>query len=373
MNIDSQPKTLPPTMLKFKPKNFFSTLQLINLHFSFYTFLLVISNFYLDMLPALAQSTSFTNPIREGADPWVYQKDGFYYTCAVLGKGIGVSKTEKLTDWGEMKQVWQSPNHGWNHSNIWAPEIHQFAGHWYIYYTAGKIPGGPFIHQRSGVLKSVDEDPFGPYEDIGMLYTGDDISDIESVKWAIDLTPMEHKGTLYAIWSGWEENRDTDKTSQHLYVARMANPTTISSNRVKISSPEEDWETGGPLDLNEGAQVLRNDGKTFLIYSTRESWLKEYRLGQLELVGEDPMNPGSWKKTGPVFMGTEEVLGVGHCSFAKSPDGSEDWIIYHSKKTTQPGWDRDIRMQTFKWKADGSPDFGVPVPAGVPIAKPSGE
>jgi GH43 family beta-xylosidase len=168
-------------------------------------------------------------------------------------------------------------------------------------------------------------------------------------------------------------NRDTDKTSQHLYIARMTDPTTISSNRVKISSPEEEWETGGPLDLNEGAQVLRNEGKTFIIYSTRESWLKEYRLGQLELVGEDPMDPASWKKTGPVFMGTEEVLGVGHCSFAKSPDGSEDWIIYHSKKTTQPGWDRDIRMQLFGWKVDGSPDFGVPVPAGKPISRPSGE
>ena len=360
-------------MEHFKPKNFFSFFQPINRYFSFYAFLLVLFTFYPDVQSAVAQSNTFTNPIRNGADPWVYQKDGFYYTCAVSGKGIGISKSDKLTDWGETIQIWKAPDQGWNHSNIWAPEIHYFDGHWYIYYAAGKVPGGPFIHQRSGVLKSSGEDPFGPYEDLGMLYTGDDISNPESVKWAIDLTPMEHNGNLYAIWSGWEINRNTDKTSQHLYIARMTDPTTISSNRVKISSPEEDWETGGPLDLNEGAQVLRNEGRTFIIYSTRESWLKEYRLGQLELVAEDPMDPASWKKTGPVFMGTEEVLGVGHCSFAKSPDGSEDWIIYHSKKTTQPGWDRDIRMQPFGWKADGSPDFGVPVPAGVPIARPSGE
>jgi GH43 family beta-xylosidase len=85
------------------------------------------------------------------------------------------------------------------------------------------------------------------------------------------------------------------------------------------------------------------------------------------------MNAASWKKTGPVFTGTNHVHGVGHCSFTKSPDGKEDWIIYHSKKTTQPGWDRNIRMQPFTWKADGSPDFGVPVPVGKPIQKPSGE
>lgn len=272
-----------------------------------------------------------------------------------------------------MTQVWKAPTTGWNIGNIWAPELHRFGDRWYIYYTAGKIPGSPFIHQRSGVLRSAGTDPFGPYEDLGMLYTGDDIGNPETVKWAIDLTPLEVDGNLYAVWSGWEENRNTDKTSQHIYIAHMANPFTISSNRIKISSPEEAWETGGPLDLNEGPQVLRHQNKTFLIYSTRESWLKDYRLGQLELVGKEPMNPASWKKTGPVFTGTKHVHGVGHCSFAKSPDGTEDWIIYHSKKTTQPGWDRDIRMQPFTWKADGSPDFGVPVPVGKPIQKPSGE
>jgi GH43 family beta-xylosidase len=194
-------------MEHFKPKDFFSFFQPINRYFSFYAFLLVLSTFYPEVQSAFAQSNTFTNPIRNGADPWVYQKDGFYYTCAVSGKGIGISKSDKLTDWGETIQIWKAPDQGWNHSNIWAPEIHYFDGHWYIYYAAGKVPGGPFIHQRSGVLKSSSEDPFGPYEDLGMLYTGDDISNPESVKWAIDLTPMEHNGNLYAIWSGWDDKQ----------------------------------------------------------------------------------------------------------------------------------------------------------------------
>lgn len=338
-----------------------------------YILLLILA--YASIGPALGQDSTFTNPIADGADPWVNEKDGLYYSCGSAAGGIYVSQSKRLTQPGERITVWKTPEEGWNSSNVWAPELHFFNDRWYIYYAAAKEPGGPFLYQRSGVLESVSDDPFGPYEDKGMLYTGDNIDDSSSVKWAIDLTPLELNGQLYAIWSGWEENRETDRTPQHLYIARMSDPRTISSNRVKISSPEEEWETGGELDLNEGPQVLKNRDKVFIIYSTRESWLKEYRLGQLALANttRDPMQPESWVKSGPVFQGTEQVHGVGHCSFAKSPDGTEDWIFYHTKKTTEPGWDRDIRLQPFDWHADGSPDFGTPVPAGEPLTVPSGE
>ncbi|MFD3003840.1 family 43 glycosylhydrolase [Pontibacter toksunensis] len=318
----------------------------------------------------------FTNPIADGADPWVFKKGDTYYFCSSGNGGIQVSKSEKLTAPGEKVVVWKTPDTGWNKSNVWAPELHRFNGKWYIYYAAAKKPGGPFLYQRSGVLESEGDDPFGPYTDKGMLYTGDSIEYTSSApKWAIDLTPLQLNGQLYAIWSGWEGDAETDKTKQHLYMARMSNPWTISSNRVLLSSPEEPWETGGPLDLNEGPQVLKHKEKVFIVYSTRESWLKEYRLGQLTLSDTlvNPMEATYWVKSGPVFEGTDEVLGVGHCSFTTSPDGTEHWILYHSKKTTTPGWDRNIRAQEFTWTADGFPFFGVPVPAGVPIPVPSGQ
>ncbi|MFV0268570.1 MAG: family 43 glycosylhydrolase, partial [Draconibacterium sp.] len=87
----------------------------------------------------------------------------------------------------------------------------------------------------------------------------------------------------------------------------------------------------------------------------------------------DPLNPESWKKQGPVFEGNQAVHGVGHVSFVKSPDRTEDWIIYHSKKGTEPGWNRDVRMQPFTWNTDGTPNFGEAVKAGEPLKRPSGE
>ena len=317
----------------------------------------------------------FTNPIAEGADPWVFQKDGYYFFCGAEKGNIYVSQSKKLSEPGERIIVWKTPEWGWNQSNVWAPELHFFDGRWYIYYAAAKKRGPPFIYQRSGVLESISDDPLGPYIDQGMLYTGDDIKDPSSVKWAIDLTPLEMNGQLYAIWSGWEENEETDKTKQHLYIATMSNPKTISSNRIKVSSPEESWETGGVLDLNEGPQVLKHKEKVFLIYSTRESWLKEYRLGQLALTDSvlNPMKSENWEKSGPVFQGTKQVYGVGHCSFAKSPDGTESWILYHAKKSTKPGWERNIHLQPFFWNREGFPIFGDPIPAGVLLRVPSGE
>ncbi len=310
---------------------------------------------------------SFVNPVAAGADPWVVRWGGSYYLIQSRDRAIWVYKSDKLTEpTSNGVRVWTAPDTGWNRTNVWAPELHHIDGRWYIYYAAGRA-GPPFIHQRSGVLQSVGDDPQGEYRDEGMLDTGG--------IWAIDLTVTRLRGQLYAVWSGWEANASTDRTPQHLYIARMSNPWTIATRRVRISSPTESWEHGTELDLNEGPEFLSHPDQSFIIYSTRESWLKEYRLGQLRLRSPDadPMDSSSWLKTGPVFTGTATVYGVGHASFTTSPDSLEDWIVYHSKVDARPGWDRVIRMQKFTWHPDGAPDFGTPVPTGQPISVPSGQ
>jgi GH43 family beta-xylosidase len=322
----------------------------------------------------IKEKTTFTNPVWDGADPWMVKHNNEYIYCWSANNSINISRSAKMTKRGEVKKIWQAPATGWNRSCVWAPEIHFIQGRWYVYYAAGES-GPPFIYQRTGVLRSATDDVFSDYEDMGVLYTGDNPSDPASNVWAIDMTTLEHKGKLYCIWSGWVKQETTDATQQHLYISEMENPYTMKGKRVKLSSPVESWETGGPLNLNEGAEILKNGEKVFVIYSCRESWLVEYRQGMLQLMNPDGnlLDPTNWKKTGPVFQGNSQVYGVGHCSFVKSPDNTEDWIIYHSKKSTTPGWDRDVRMQPFKWNNDGTPNFGEAIPAGKSINLPSGE
>jgi len=332
--------------------------------------------------PAFAQAPTdesnpdcrFANPVGRGQDPWIVRQGSSYYMVESRDDGISVYESPALTDPKRNEvRVWRAPETGWNRAHVWAPELHHLDGRWYIYYAAGAA-GPPFVHQRSGVLESLDDDPQGPYLDRGMLATGDDMAPGAEAIWAIDLTVAHLDDRLYAVWSGWEKNAATDKTPQHLYIAPMSNPWTISGKRVRISSPVEEWERGTELDLNEGPTFLLRDGRTFVLYSTRESWLPDYRMGQLELrEGGDPLDPASWIKSGPVFTGTDEVHGVGHASFTTSPDGTEDWIVYHAKTSETPGWERVVRLQPFGWSAEGSPVFGTPVPDGRPIPVPSGQ
>src|SRR5207237_2279225 len=195
-----------------------------------------------------AQDCRFVNPVAAGADPWMVHWGGSYYLIQSRDRAILVYQSDKLPEpTRNGVRVWSAPDTGWNRTNLWAPELHHIDGRWYIYYAAGEA-GPPFIHQRSGVLQSVGDDPQGEYRDEGMLDTGG--------IWAIDLTVTRLRGQLYAVWSGWEANAPTDRTPQHLYIARMSNPWTIATSRIRISSPTESWERGTELDLNEGPEFL---------------------------------------------------------------------------------------------------------------------
>ena len=89
------------------------------------------------------------------------------------------------------------------------------------------------------------------------------------------------------------------------------------------------------------------------------------------------MNPQDWKKTtaGCVFYQNpmESAYGVGHASFTTSPDGSEDWMVYHGMLDPTNGWAaRTVRAQKFGWnEEDGTPKF--PRPGYGPYSVPSGQ
>jgi hypothetical protein len=68
------------------------------------------------------------------------------------------------------------------------------------------------------------------------------------------------------------------------------------------------------------------------------------------------------------------AYGPGHNGFFKSPDGTEDWIIYHARNLPNGGDGnaRNPRIQRFTWNTDGTPNFGEPVPINTPLKRPSG-
>ena len=311
---------------------------------------------------AASGQTMLTNPVAPvGHDPWVIQDNSVYYYCYSHRGHICVNVATTIQEAVQFTggPVWQpEPDQPYS-KELWAPELHKLGGRWYIYVAADD---GRNENHRMYVLQARTDDPTGPFDLAGKIADATD-------KWAIDATVLEHNNRLYFIWSGWEGDVNVQ---QNLYIASMKDPLTIDGPRSLISIPEYDWEKIGTPLINEGPEVLKHDSDVFIIYSASGSWTDNYCLGQLKLVGDDPLDPNAWKKKKtPVFGSTGTVFGPGHASFTKSPDETEDWIVYHTAKRKGAGWDRHTRMQRFTWDTEGHPCFGYPVSDAIEIAAPS--
>ncbi|WP_411835315.1 family 43 glycosylhydrolase [Paenibacillus pabuli] len=309
---------------------------------------------------ATPQNNFYNVVMQDGADPWVYKHtDGYYYFTKTTGGNVTIWKSAQLTT------IDAAPTTVVNTGccGIWAPELHYINGAWYIYYAKDD---GDNVNHRMYVMENTSADPTqGTWQ-----YKGQ-ITD-PSNKWAIDGTVLQSNGQLYFIWSGWEGDTNV---RQNLYIAHMINPWTIDSNRVEIARPTYAWETNHSPNVNEGPQVIVRNGIISLVYSASGSWTNDYCLGLITAsTSSDLLNPSSWsKRSQPIFQSGNGLYGPGHHSFTKSPDGTEDWIMYHTAKYNNSGWNREIRLQKFIWNADNTPNLGAPVNPNAPIAFPSGE
>jgi len=329
---------------------------------------------------ALAASDAEAQEVRDfynivapdGADPWVYRHDdGWYYVTYTTGRDVVLRRSRTISGLGgaESKVVWR-PMPGLPFSReLWAPEVHFLRGKWYVYVAADD---GDNANHRMYALENPSADPFE-----GEFFLKGKVADPASDRWAIDGSVLRlgegDAERLYFVWSGWEGDRNVD---QRIYIAPMSDPTTISGPRVELSRPTFAWEkAAGPPTINEGPQPLVRDGRMFLVYSAAGSWSDSYCLGMLSAKADaDPLKPSSWTKSPePVFAGADGVVAPGHNSFTKSPDGSEDWIVYHAAKRAGSGWSRSVRAQPFRWGGDGLPAFGTPKAADRPIPVPAGE
>jgi len=307
---------------------------------------------------------TFTNAIDpNGADPVITQYQGDYLYTRSDGGRVFIQRASRLQDINSAPKlnVWTPPSGQPYSQDVWAPELHYLNNKWYIYVAADN---GDNATHRMWVLEGNSQDPQGSYTLKAQLIP-------TTNRWAIDGSPMMLNGQLYFTWSGWPGFSDGQ---QNLYIAKMSNPWTIQGDRALISQPTFNWEQNG-LPINEGPEALQHNGQTFIIYSASGYWTNEYALGQLTYNGVgDPMLAASWaKKSTPVFASANNVVGVGHASFTKSPDGLEDWMVYHAHNT--PGnftGIRDIHMQKFTWNANGSPNFGVPVGRNIAVVEPAG-
>ena len=92
----------------------------------------------------------------------------------------------------------------------------------------------------------------------------------------------------------------------------------------------QEWEKSldHPLACNEGPLVIKHKGWYYLMYSANHFKSKDYGIGYA--VSRHPLGPWIKYKKNPVLQSDDQVHGAGHHCFAKSPDGTEWFVIYHT-------------------------------------------
>lgn len=304
---------------------------------------------------------TFTNPVNPGPDPWMLYWQGNYYltttqsNCIRMWKAPTVDKLKTARG----KVVWFDKNPERSHG-IWAPEFHFIDGRWYLYYTAMAATKVDTTH-RMHVLESEGDDPLGPYHYKGRLF------DRTNDQYAIDGSVFQHPGdgAWYFLWAAHPGHR--------INIARMENPWTLATAGVVLPASGFGCE-----EVREGPVVLKRNGRLFLTYSACDTGKPDYKLGML-IADEnaDVMDPNAWvQHPVPVFERNDAagVFGPGHHGFFQSPDGTEDWIVYHGKTSAEYTYrGRTTRVQKFTWNSDGTPNFGKPLPLETVLKEPSSE
>lgn len=328
-----------------------------------------------------AVNETYSNPIWDGSADFsaIYHNGKYYFTQSRADKVV-LWETTDMTDLSHaiQKEVW-IPKDPANSFNLWGPELHYINNKWYIYFAADN--GNTDDHQLC-VIENMSSNPLeGEFTMKGSIMTN------KEWNWGIHVSSFMHKGEQYLLWSGWPKRRINIET-QCIYIAKMKNPWTLESSRVLISLPQYEWErqwvnpdgsrTAYPIHVNEAPQAIysKNGDKVLVYYSASGCWTPYYCQGVLMAdANSDLLNPTSWTKSPePVFSSSTEnkVYGPGSISFLPSPDGKEQYILYHARGDQNGSTFRTLRLQRIEWGTNGIPVLGSPVAEGMSLSKPSG-
>jgi len=309
---------------------------------------------------AQEQSPALMNPvIPNAADPFITRSGNQYLLLATHENTITIWSGTSLASLPQNPKIVWKPSDAMK--QVWSPTLWRMQGSWWIYFTA-EYPGG-----KHGiyVLQSKTDDPLGGYTLRGLL---------PLEKTAIDPSILHIRDVTYLMYvdvdpKGWNA----------VWITSLKDPMSPVGDGRQLIFPDMPWERGAETTHNypvaEGPTALYRAGKTFIVYSGSDTGTHVYCLGLVTYRGiGDPMLTENWEKSGPVFSYSAEhgVYGPGRGAFTTSPDGKQDWLVYHAKSVKEYTYaGRSVRMQPFTWTADSKPNFGVPVAEGPFTPKPT--
>lgn len=293
---------------------------------------------------AIADGT-YTNPVyaHNFPDPFVFAYMGQFYAYATQngGKGFQVMTSTDLVNWTPKPPI-NTPS--WSKRNLWAPEMYQRDGKFYLFYSALNM-----TTKKRDLAVSVGDSPLGPFKDYALLVPGLPENPTSTPDGAIDGTVYYDGDQPYLLYI-------REAPPRALKIAKLAKDFSKLEGEAKdLLHPDRPIEQG-ILD----APTLIKRGNTYYLFFSG-GWFQSdkkdsaYRVW----VATSKSLMGPYKKAAkPVLEGNAETLSPGHQTIFKLPSG-EWWMAYH-------GWDasgdpkygsnklgRTLRIDKLTWTKDG--------------------
>ncbi len=319
------------------------------------------------ILPAAStapEEPTYSNPVLAGdfPDPSIIRVGDQYWattTSSEWAPHFPLLRSPDLVNWQLAGHVFPSGPPRWSSANYRAPEIAEYNGRYFIYYTARRR-GGPLC-----VAVASSNQPTGPYLDHGPLVCQE--------LGSIDGAPVtDETGRRYLLWKedGNSRNKPTPIWAQQLDPAG----TRLIGSKKRLIRNDAPWERY----LVEGPFVVRRNGWFYLFYSGNTCCGREcnYALG----VARSRKLLGSWKKNpaNPILAGNGAWKCPGHGNVVSDPQG-RDFLLYHAYHASDFNYvGRQGLLDPITWTADGwpvinsrrGPSSGAASPMGAAQQKP---
>lgn len=285
-------------------------------------------------------------PIDKIGDPYVLFCRGKYYMYATSHpKGFYCWTSDDMEQWSSPVLCYKATEKSFGNCMFWAPEVYEFGGKFYMYYTANwKI----FTQEQLRIGVAVASGPLGPFEDVydqrPMFDLGYGVLDANVLK-------DGKKNYLYYSIAGSNHIVDGNKESQ-ICVMELGNDyISVKGTPRVILRPEQQWECRQPENhqfWNEGPFAIKHDGKYYLMYSANFYQTPYYGIGCA--VADCPLGPFKKYKNNPILQTSSTISGPGHNSVVKAGDG-QYYCVYHAHTYyDRPSGDRQVYITPLRFE-----------------------
>lgn len=145
-----------------------------------------------------------------------------------------------------------------------------------------------------------------------------------------------------------------------IVVDRLTSMTTLAGDPQVVVRPHAPWHLfqagrlmyGRVVDWHtvEGPAMLRRDGRYYCFYSGG-AWEKD-NYGVAYVVADHPLGPYRRPAAAMPLLGSvpDRVIGPGHNSFTRTPDGAHEVIVYHAWSPDRSA--RRMCLDRLTWRGD---------------------